>query len=102
VSLTDLDANNVVDLDIGSGEFKQNAQRPMAEWVRRPPFYILSNGPPQVVCGRYAHVHEVFADTVRFSSELPRALASSSSTSSWGCSSSPRWMASDMRASAAY
>ena len=71
-SLTDLDASNVVDLDLGSSEFKQNAQRLMADWARRPPFYVLSNGPPQVVCGRYAHVHEVFADTERFSSEMPK------------------------------
>jgi cytochrome P450 len=71
-SLTDLDASNVVDLDLGGGEFKQNARRLMAEWAQRPPFYVLSNGPPQVVCGRYAHVHEVFADTERFSSEMPK------------------------------
>jgi len=72
LSLTDLDASNVVDLDLGSSEFKQNARRLMAEWARRPPFYVLSNGPPQVICGRYAHVHEVFADTERFSSEMPK------------------------------
>jgi cytochrome P450 len=72
MSLTDLDAGKIVELDLGSGEFKQNAQRLLAEWARRPPFYVLSNGPPQVVCGRYAHVHEVFADTERFSSEMPK------------------------------
>jgi cytochrome P450 len=71
-SLTNLDPSKIVELDLGSAEFKQNAQRLMAEWARRPPFYVLSNGPPQVICGRYAHVHEVFADTVRFSSEMPK------------------------------
>jgi cytochrome P450 len=71
-ALADLDTSNVVDIDLGSSEFKQNARRLMAEWARRPPFYVLSNGPPQVVCGRYADVHEVFADTERFSSEMPR------------------------------
>jgi cytochrome P450 len=71
-SLANLDASKVVELDLGSGEFKQNARRLMADWARRPPFYVLSNGPPQVVCGRYAHVHEVFADTERFSSEMPK------------------------------
>jgi cytochrome P450 len=71
-SLTNLDPGKIVELDLGSAEFKQNAQRLMAEWARRPPFYVLSNGPPQVVCGRYAHVHEVFADTERFSSEMPK------------------------------
>jgi len=72
MALIDLDAANVVDLDLGGSEFKQNARRLMAEWARRPPFYVLSNGPPQVICGRYAHVHEVFADTERFSSEMPK------------------------------
>ena len=32
----------------------------------------MAYGPPQVVCGRYADVQEVFADTERFSSEMPR------------------------------
>jgi cytochrome P450 len=71
-SLNNLDASKIVELDLGSGEFKQNARRLMADWAQRPPFYVLSNGPPQVVCGRYAHVHEVFADTERFSSEMPK------------------------------
>jgi cytochrome P450 len=71
-SLNNLDASKIVELDLGSGEFKQNARRLMADWARRPPFYVLSNGPPQVVCGRYAHVHEVFADSERFSSEMPK------------------------------
>jgi cytochrome P450 len=71
-SLIDLDASNVVELDLGSREFKQNARRLMAEWARRPPFYVVGSGPRQVVCGRYAHVHEVFADTERFSSEMPK------------------------------
>lgn len=72
MSLIDLDESNVVDVDLGSSEFKQNARRLMAEWARRPPFYVLANGPPQVVVGRYAHVQEVFTDTARFSSEMPK------------------------------
>ena len=92
-ALPDLDRDKVVDLDLGSSEFKQNARSILAQWAKRPPFYVLSSGPPQVVCGRYADVHEVFSDTARFSSEVPRGRASSNSTSSWGCSSSPRWTA---------
>jgi cytochrome P450 len=69
---SDLDVDNVVDIDLGSGEFKQNARAILAQWARRPPFYVLSSGPPQVVCGRYADVHEVFSDTERFSSQVPR------------------------------
>jgi len=71
-ALADLDRSKVVDIDLGGSAFKQNARRHLSEWARRPPFYVLSNGPPQVVCGRYADVQEVFSDTARFSSELPR------------------------------
>ena len=70
--LLDLDMSNVVDVDLGGSELKRNARTILAQWARRPPFYVLSCGPPQVVCGRYADVHEVFSDTGRFSSELPR------------------------------
>ena len=71
-SLIDLDRSKVVDVDLGSSEFKQNARAILAGWASRPPFYVLSSGPPQVVCGRYVDVHEVFSDTERFSSEVPR------------------------------
>jgi cytochrome P450 len=71
-SLADLDRTKIVDVDLGSSEFKQNARNILAEWARRPPFYVFSSGPPQVVCGRYADVQDVFSDTERFSSELPR------------------------------
>ena len=68
----DLDRAKVVDVDLGSSAFKQNARAILADWARRPPFYVLTSGPPQVVCGRYADVQEVFSDTARFSSEVPR------------------------------
>lgn len=71
-STAGLDTDNIVDIDLGGGEFKQNARRIMAQWATRPPFYVLAHGPPQVVCGRYADVQQVFADTERFSSEMPR------------------------------
>jgi len=70
--LAELDARKVVDIDLGGRAFRENARSIMAQWARRPPFYVLSSGPPQVVCGRYADVQEVFSDTERFSSELPR------------------------------
>src|SRR5580692_3885379 len=71
-SLADLDQSNVVDIDLGSAEFKANAHRHMAEWARRRPFYVLGSGPPQVIVGRYADVHRVFSDTETFRSEMPR------------------------------
>jgi cytochrome P450 len=71
-SQADLDKSNVVDIDLGSAEFKANAHRHMAEWARRPPFYVLDHGHPQVVVGRYVDVHKVFSDTQTFASEMPR------------------------------
>jgi cytochrome P450 len=71
-ALAELDRSNVVDVDLGSAEFKANAHRHMADWATRPPFYVLGNGPPQVVVGRYADVHKVFSDTETFVSEMPR------------------------------
>ena len=71
-SLAALDKSKVVDVDLGSSGFKQNARAHLAEWAQRPPFYVFGKGPPQVVCGRYADVHAVFSDTERFSSEMPR------------------------------
>jgi cytochrome P450 len=70
--LAELDRSNVVDIDLGSAEFKANAHLHMAEWARRRPFYVLGKGPPQVVVGRYADVHRVFSDTETFRSEMPR------------------------------
>jgi cytochrome P450 len=66
------DSRNVVALDFGSAEFRQNAHRLVAGWARQPPFYVLGDGPPQVIVGRYADVHEVFSDAERFASQLPR------------------------------
>jgi len=71
-SFAELDQSNVVDIDLGCAEFKANAHRHMVEWARRPPFYVLRHGPPQVVVGRYVDVHKVFSDTQTFASEMPR------------------------------
>jgi cytochrome P450 len=68
----EFDGNNSIDIDLGSAEFKANAHYHLSEWAKRPPFYVLNNGPPQVIVGRYADVDEIFTDPVRFSSELPR------------------------------
>jgi cytochrome P450 len=71
-ALPDINRSTAVVIDLGSSEFKQQARRLLAEWAQRPPFYVVGNGPLQVVCGRYRDVHEVFSDPERFSSELPR------------------------------
>jgi len=73
MNIAELDRSNVVDIDLGSDEFKANAHRHMAEWARRPPFYVLTKGgPPQVVVGRYADAQKVFSDTETFHSEMPK------------------------------
>jgi cytochrome P450 len=71
-ALLDLDLSNSVEIDLGGAEFKANARKHLAEWAKRPPFYVLNNGPPQVIVGRHADALEVFTDPVRFSSEVPR------------------------------
>ena len=38
--LSELDRSNVVN-HLGNAEFKANAHRHVAEWARRPPFYVL-------------------------------------------------------------
>ncbi len=73
-SVAELDQTNVVDVDLGSAEFKANAHRLMSDWATRRPFYVVGKGPGpvQVVVGRYADVHKVFSDTDTFRSEMPR------------------------------
>ena len=70
--LAELDRSNVVDINLGDAEFKANAHNHMADWATRRPFYVLGQGQPQVIVGRYADVHKVFSDTETFASEMPR------------------------------
>src|SRR6202051_1561566 len=70
--ICDLDRSKIVALDFATAEFRQQAHRLVADWATRPPFYVLGDGPPQVIVGRYADVHEVFSDAERFASQLPR------------------------------
>jgi cytochrome P450 len=73
VVVTDLDPERVLNLDLGSAEFKQNWREHMAAWAVRDPFYIVNGDAPVVViCSRYAHVHEVYMDNERFSTSVPR------------------------------
>ena len=71
-ALVEIDRSNAWEIDVGSAAFKANALQYLSEWARRPPMYVLNSAPIQVIVGRYADVHEVFTDTKRFSSELPR------------------------------
>lgn len=66
------DRDNATTLDLGGQDFKSNARAHLLDWSGKRPFYIFNNGPPMVIAGRYADVHEIFSDAERFASELPR------------------------------
>ena len=68
----DLDKSRVQQIDLGGAHLKANARELLYGWATNPPFYVLNNGPPQVIVGRYRDVQEVFTDPVRFSSQVPR------------------------------
>lgn len=68
----DFDPEKVAQIDFGSDEFRDRAQAHMYDWATRDPFYILDQGPPQLIVGRYSDVGEVFRDPGRFSSDVPR------------------------------
>jgi cytochrome P450 len=72
MTLAEFEHSNRWEIDVGSAEFKANALRYLSEWASRPPMYVLNSTPTQVIVGRYADVQEVFTDTKRFSSEVPR------------------------------
>lgn len=67
-----VDPSKVSRLDLGNAAFKQNARSILAEWARSAPFFVAAEGHIEVVVGRHADVSEVFTNTVRFSSELPK------------------------------
>jgi len=68
----ELDRSKIIDIDVGSSAFKQNAWTHLAQWAQSPPFYVPSDNGVEVICARYADAQEVFLDTDRFSSELPK------------------------------
>ena len=68
-----IDAAKIVDLDLGGDKMRQGALRGiLAQWGSNAPFYVVNNGLPQVVVGRYADVKEVLSDRERFTVKPPR------------------------------
>lgn len=63
--------DNSVELDFGGADFKAHAREHLADWAKRRPFYVINNGPTQVIAGRHADVQEIYSDPIRFSSEVP-------------------------------
>ena len=68
-----LDPSMIVDLELGSEPVRQEMiSRHAADWGSRPPFYIVNQGVPQVIVGRYRDLMEVYRDNDRFTSTPPR------------------------------
>lgn len=64
-------ADNIVDVDLAGEYLRQNFATVLPEWAKRPPFYVMQGGYPQLVCSRYRDVTEVLTDTSRFSTVRP-------------------------------
>jgi cytochrome P450 len=68
-----LDPAKIVDLDLFGEEMRQGALNGMcADWARRPPFYVVNSGIPQVVVGRYADAQSVYQDGEHISMVPPK------------------------------
>ncbi|HLS97686.1 MAG: cytochrome P450 [Porticoccaceae bacterium] len=66
-----LAGQRIVDIDLGGDRLRQHFARILPEWATWPPFYVLHNGHPQLVCCRYTDVVEVLEDSARFSTVRP-------------------------------
>jgi cytochrome P450 len=73
VAAYQLDRSKIVDIDLASLELKQNFRTVLPEWAKRPPFYVIVDGQPQVIIGRYEDAREIFLDTERFTNVVPKA-----------------------------
>jgi len=69
--VAELEPHRFVDVDLASEEVRQNFRRYLSEWAKRPPFYVMQNGSPQVVVSRFNDMKEVLSDRARFSSVPP-------------------------------
>jgi cytochrome P450 len=61
----------IVEIDLAGDYLRQNFATILPEWARSPPFYVMQNGAPQLVCSRYADVMDVLNDNARFSTVRP-------------------------------
>ncbi|WP_192876300.1 cytochrome P450 [Rhizorhabdus dicambivorans] len=62
-----LDPSKIRDVDI-YGSIKQQPYEYYVKWATEPPFYIMVEGAPQLVCTRMADTRAVLEDHARFSS----------------------------------
>jgi cytochrome P450 len=64
-------ADKIVDVDLAGDLLRQNFATILPQWAKSPPFYVMQNGTPQLVCSRYVDVMEVLNDNARFSTVRP-------------------------------
>lgn len=67
-----IDDDTIADIDLAGDYLRQNFAKILPEWARNPPFYVMQNGSPQLVCSRYEDVHTVLNDAERFSTVRPQ------------------------------
>ncbi len=70
-TMSELDPELFLDVDLGSEEVRQNFRDHLSEWAKKPPFYVTQNGSPQAVVSRFNDMKEVLTDRARFSSVPP-------------------------------
>jgi len=73
-ALAERDPENFENLELGSDDMLADVQQTLAGWATRRPFYVVDDGMPLAICGRYADVHEVLMDTKRFSTLIPKKV----------------------------
>lgn len=57
---------DLLEVDLGGDDFRQNWFDLAARWATRPPFQIAEGGKLSLVCARYADVRDVLLDPKRF------------------------------------
>lgn len=70
-----LDPRKILDIDLFSDDTKQNWFSLATDWARRPPFYVVNYGIPQVVVCRYEDVRSVFMAPDLFTSKQPEVAS---------------------------
>lgn len=66
-----LDPDKFVAIDLQTEIVRNRFPGILAEWARKPPFYVLQNGSPQAVVARHADMKEVLNSRGRFAAVPP-------------------------------
>lgn len=70
----EFDASNIIEIDLDGQYFRSNWETILADWAKRPPFYVTTDGVPQLIfCARHQDVQEVYLNREGlFSTEIPK------------------------------